>query len=216
MSHRFFLSRLPLLVFAVLLALFLSAPLVALAEPEWKASLGVGQEYSDNTGEEKNGKDDFITSVRPSLAFAREGERLQFQSAYSGDYRFYAKGTEDQEFNHNLNAHALLDAWDSFLFLDMTDTYRLVNEDRTEGDALRDNPSQGLSQDNPFTQGDLRQDNSKSLVQQNTFTFSPTSPRASGSVARPRSATPSPTSGTTRKTRTRRTSIAASWTGITS
>ena len=154
MSHRFFLSRLPLLVFAVLLALFLSAPLVALAEPEWKASLGVGQEYSDNTGEEKNGKDDFITSVRPSLAFAREGERLQFQSAYSGYYRFYAKGTEDQQFNHNMNANALLDSWDSFLFLDMTDTYRLVNEDRTEGDALEEDSTQGL-------------------VQQNTFTFSP-------------------------------------------
>ncbi len=138
----------------LLLAFFLCAPFAALAEPEWKASLGVGQEYSDNTGEERNGKDDFITSVRPSLSFAREGERLQFQSAYSGDYRFYAKGTEDQEFNHDLDAHALLDAWDSFLFLDMTDTYRLVNEDRTEGDALEDDSTQGL-------------------VQQNTFTFSP-------------------------------------------
>ena len=140
----------------LLVAFFLCAPLTALAEgePEWKASLGVSEEYSDNTGEEKNGKDDFITSFRPSLAFAREGERLQVQSAYSGDYRFYAKGTEDQEFNHNLNAHALLDAWESFLFLDVTDTYRLVNEDRTEGDVQEDDSAQGL-------------------VQQNTFTFSP-------------------------------------------
>ncbi len=43
----------------------------ALAEPEWKASLGVGQEYSDNTDEEKNGRDDFITSVRPSFSYVR-------------------------------------------------------------------------------------------------------------------------------------------------
>lgn len=126
----------------------------ALAEPAWKASLSVGEEYNDNTGEEKNGKDDFITTVRPSLSYAREGERLQFQSAYRGDYRYYAKNTEDEEFNHNLNVHALLDAWENFLFLDLTDTYRLVNEDRTRGDALED-------------------DSTQDLVQQNTFTFSP-------------------------------------------
>lgn len=137
-----------------LVALFWCAPFAALAEPAWKASLGVGQEYSDNTGEEKNGKDDFITSVRPSLAYSREGDRLLFESAYSGDYRFYAKGTEDQEFNHNLNVHALLDAWNDFLFLDLTDTYRLVNEDRTQGNVLED-------------------DSAQDVVQQNTFTFSP-------------------------------------------
>ena len=49
MSHRFFLSRLSLLVQAALVAFLLGIPLIALAEPEWKASLGVGQEYSDNT-----------------------------------------------------------------------------------------------------------------------------------------------------------------------
>jgi hypothetical protein len=141
-----------LLWFAVLLLIFLSIPVAAFAEePAWKASLTVGEEYNDNTGEEKNGQDDFITSVRPSLSYAREGERLLFQSAYSGDYRFYAKGTEDQEFNHNLNVHALLDAWESFLFLDMTDTYRLVNEDRTEGDVVEEDSTQGLVQQNNFT-----------------------------------------------------------------
>ncbi|MDO9583023.1 MAG: TIGR03016 family PEP-CTERM system-associated outer membrane protein [Desulfomicrobium sp.] len=144
-----------LLRHAVLVALFLSMPLAAFAEePAWKASLSVGEEYNDNVDEEKSGRDDFITSVRPSLSYVREGERLLFESAYSGDYRFYAKGTEDQEFNHNLRVHALLDAWENFLFLDLTDTYRLVNEDRTRGEVVEDDSTQGL-------------------VQQNTFTFSP-------------------------------------------
>jgi len=123
----------------------------ALAESEWKASLTVGEEYNDNTAEEKNGQDDFITSVRPNLSFVRAGERLQFDSTYRGDYRFYAKGTEDEEFNHNLNVHALLDAWQSFLFLDMTDTYRLVNEDRTKGDVVEEDSTMGLVQQNNFT-----------------------------------------------------------------
>ncbi len=147
----------PVRLFAVglVLAFFVSVPIAAFAEePAWKASLSVGEEFNDNVDEEKNGRDDFITSVRPSLSYVREGERLLFESAYSGDYRFYAKGTEDQEFNHNLNVHALLDAWESFLFLDLTDTYRLVNEDRTEGDVTEDDSTVGL-------------------VQQNTFTFSP-------------------------------------------
>jgi len=123
-------------------------------EPAWKASLWVGLYNNYTVDDQKHGRDDFITTVRPSLSYEREGERLQFQSAYRGDYRFYAKGTDDQEFNHNLNVHALLDAWESFLFLDLTDTYRLVNEDRTRGDVLEDDSTQGL-------------------VQQNTFTFSP-------------------------------------------
>jgi len=147
----------PVRLFAVglMLAFFVSVPIAAFAEePAWKASLSVGEEYNDNVDEEKNGRDDFITSVRPSLSYVREGERLLFESAYSGDYRFYAKGTEDQEFNHDLKVHALLDAWENFLFLDLTDTYRLVNEDRTKGDVTEDDSTQGL-------------------VQQNTFTFSP-------------------------------------------
>jgi len=132
----------------------LSLSVFAFAEPAWKASLSVGEEYNDNTDEEKNGREDFITSVRPSLSYVREGERFLFESAYSGDYRFYAKNTQDEEFNHNLIVHALLDAWENFLFLELADTYRLVNEDRTEGDVMEDDSTQGL-------------------VQQNTFTFSP-------------------------------------------
>ena len=48
-----------LLWYAVLLLIFLSIPVAAFAEePAWKASLTVGEEYNDNTGEEKNGQDD--------------------------------------------------------------------------------------------------------------------------------------------------------------
>lgn len=127
---------------------------IAFAEPAWKASIGVAQEYTDNVEEEHDGEHDFITSLRPSLAYKREGARLTLDATYAGDYRYYARQTSDEEFNHNLNARALLDAWDSFLFLEATDTYRLVNEDVTEGNATEN-------------------DSTSSLVQQNNFTFSP-------------------------------------------
>ena len=135
-----------------LLILFLAAP--AFAEPALKASIGVAQEYTDNVDEEHDGEHDHITSLRPTLSYQREGSRLSVDASYAGDYRYYARQTNDEEFNHNLSAHALLDAWNSFLFLEATDTYRLVNEDVTEGNATDDQAS-------------------NTLVQQNTFTFSP-------------------------------------------
>lgn len=135
-----------------ILALVLAVP--AFAEPAWKASIGVAQEYTDNVDEEHDGEHDHITSLRPALSYKREGSRLSLDAAYAGDYRYYARQPSDEEFNHNLNAHALLDAWNSFLFLEATDVFRLVNEDVTEGNATEDDSTSGL-------------------VQQNTFTFSP-------------------------------------------
>lgn len=126
----------------------------AFAEPALKASVGLAQEYSDNVEEEHDGEHDHITSLRPALSYSREGTRLTLDAAYAGDYRTYARGSSDTEFNHDLNARALLDAWDSFLFLEATDTFRLVNEDVTDGNATQD-------------------DSTSDLVQQNTFTFSP-------------------------------------------
>lgn len=147
------LANLP--VRALVLALFLASFAGSVcAEPAWRASIGVVQEYTDNVDEERDGKQDHITSLRPSLSYRRESSRLSLSADYSGDYRHYARGTNDEEFNHDLNARALLDAWESFLFMEATDTFRLVNEDVTEG-----NVSEG--------------DATSELVQQNIFTFSP-------------------------------------------
>lgn len=139
-------------IILALLITILACP--AFAEPEWKASLGVSAEYTDNAGEEHDGEEDFITALRPSLSYNREGGRLLFQSAYSGDYRYYTRETEDKEFNHNLNVRALLEAAEDFFFIDATETYRLVNEDRRRGDVREE-------------------DSTSELVQQNIFTFSP-------------------------------------------
>jgi len=127
---------------------------LAYAESGWRASLGVGAEYTDNAGEEHDGEEDIITALRPSLSYNREGGRLLFQSAYSGDYRYYTRETEDEEFNHDLKMRALLEASEDFFFIDASETYRLVNEDRRRGDVREE-------------------DSTSELVQQNNFTFSP-------------------------------------------
>ena len=126
----------------------------AWAEPEWKASLSVSEEYNDNTREERDGEDDFVTSVRPVLSYRHESARTLLETSYSGTWNHYASGTRDQEFNHDAMLHGLLDAWEGFFFLDVRDTYRLVNQDRTRGEAVEE-------------------DSSVDQLQQNIFTFSP-------------------------------------------
>ncbi|PKN42140.1 MAG: TIGR03016 family PEP-CTERM system-associated outer membrane protein [Deltaproteobacteria bacterium HGW-Deltaproteobacteria-18] len=126
----------------------------AWAEPEWQASLSVSEEYNDNIREERHGKDDFVTTVRPGLSYKHVGARTLLETNYSGAWHHYASGSRDQEFNHNAMLHGLLDAWDGFFFLDVRDTYRMVNQDRTRGEALED-------------------DSTIDQLQQNIFTFSP-------------------------------------------
>ncbi|GAB6112248.1 TIGR03016 family PEP-CTERM system-associated outer membrane protein [Desulfomicrobium salsuginis] len=121
------------------------------AEPAWQASVSVSEEFNDNTKEERHGEEDYVTALRPALSYKNEGGRLEFDAAYRGDYRYYARQTRDEEFNHDLRAHALLDAMDSFLFLEASDVYRLVNRDRTLGDASEDDGTTRLVQQNMFT-----------------------------------------------------------------
>jgi len=124
------------------------------ADSEWKASISVSEEYNDNVEEEHDGEEDFITTVSPGLGYRYEDARVQLDAAYRLDWNTYAKGTRDQEFNHDARVYGLLDAWESFLFLEVQDTYRLVNEDATRGEVREE-------------------DSTRDQVQQNIFTFSP-------------------------------------------
>ncbi len=126
---------------------------LAWAEPEWRASLGVGEEYNDNIREERNGEGDFVTNVKPSVGYRHEGAQTLVEAGYTGTWKHYAANTMDQEFNHDARARALVDAWRNFLFFDVGDVYRMVNRDTTRGDVIEE-------------------DSTLDQVQQNTFSFS--------------------------------------------
>jgi opacity protein-like surface antigen len=132
----------------------MSAATPAWAEPAWNASLSVSEEYNDNTKEERHGKGDFVTTLRPGLSYRYEGSRSLLETNYRGKWNHYASGSRDLEFNHDAMLHGLLDVWEGFFFLDVRDTYRLVNADRTRGEALEE-------------------DSAVDQMQQNIFTFSP-------------------------------------------
>ncbi len=126
---------------------------LAWAEPEWRASLGIGEEYNDNIREERHGEGDFVSSAKPSVGLRHEGAQTLVEAGYTGTWKHYAANTRDQEFNHDARAHALIDAWRNFLFFDVGDVYRMVNRDSTRGDVIEE-------------------DSTLDQVQQNTFSFS--------------------------------------------
>lgn len=140
--------------YLIVLALILATAPCAWAEPAFRASLGVSEEFNDNVREQRNGKSDFVTSLRPSVGYRYDGPQLIFETDYKGRFSHYAKATRDTEFNHDFRGHGLLDAWRSFFFIDVTDTYRLVNRDTTRGDVIEE-------------------DSTIDQIQQNTFVFSP-------------------------------------------
>lgn len=126
---------------------------LAWAEPEWRASVGIGEEYNDNTNEKRHGKGDFVTTLEPAVGYRHEGVRTLLEGEYRGTWNHYADNTRDQEFNHDARAHALFEAWRNFLYFDLSDTYQLVNLDTTRGEVVED-------------------DSSLDQVQRNTFSFS--------------------------------------------
>ena len=120
------------------------------AESTFRASIAVSEEFNDNVREQRNGKSDFVTGLRPSVGYTYEGPRLLFETDYRGTYNHYAKATRDTEFNHDFRGHGLLDAWRSFFFIDVIDTYRLVNRDTTRGDVIEDDSTINQIQQNTF------------------------------------------------------------------
>lgn len=121
------------------------------AEPAWRASLGVSEEYNDNTREERHGEGDFVTSVKPSVGYRREGSRTLVEADYRGVWSHYAANTRDQEFNHDARGRVLVEAWEDFLFFDVSDTYRMVNRDTTRGEVIEEDSTINQVQQNVFS-----------------------------------------------------------------
>jgi hypothetical protein len=138
-------------VIAAMVCCGLCVTSLAWAEPEWRASVGVSEEYNDNVNEERHGEGDFVTSLKPLMGYRREGARTLLEADYRGAWNHYAADTRDQEFNHDARAHALFEAWRNFFFFDLNDTYRMVNLDTTRGEVIEGDSTLGQTQQNTFS-----------------------------------------------------------------
>ncbi|MBJ6801417.1 TIGR03016 family PEP-CTERM system-associated outer membrane protein [Geomonas propionica] len=121
------LYRTPLGVAALILSC--QAPLPALgADYRLIPSLVVGEEYNDNLFQSaSNAKTDFVTRVQPSLALNATGGGFSTDLSYGIDYRYFAKGSRKDQFDHRAAMKGSFGSPEDFLHLDLADTYSRVS-----------------------------------------------------------------------------------------
>lgn len=100
------------------------------ADYSLKPSLAISEEYNDNVFESVlNKRSDFITRTQPGLTFQYKAPLWDWDIAYTYDYRYYARGSRNDDTTHNGNLKGLLNLVDQRLFLDLMDTYQRVSLD---------------------------------------------------------------------------------------
>lgn len=112
--------------------------------------------YDDNLfNDEKDKVDEFVTRLMPSIALEYLAPRVELDLAYTLDYRFYAKGEQDNEDVHFLEAISLFN-WNQWVFLEILDRYSRVSLDSTRDyreESLFENQSnQNLFSISPYLQ----------------------------------------------------------------
>jgi putative secretion ATPase (PEP-CTERM system associated) len=116
-------------IFAALGCLFLST-LAGAADYKLHPSLTVGEEYTDNVFETgTNKREDYITRIRPGIAWLHKAPLWDWDINYAFDYRYYARGSRSDDTTHNLAAKGLVKIVEGFMFLDLSDTYSRVSLD---------------------------------------------------------------------------------------
>ena len=116
----------------ILCAVFLGALPARAAEMKFTPSLAVSEEYNDNVRDSATDRrSDFITRLQPGVAFMYRAPSVNGDLSYSFDYQNYARGTVDNEENHNLNLKSTAEMVKNFFFLELSDTLSRVSLDVT-------------------------------------------------------------------------------------
>lgn len=105
-----------------------------------KPSLAISEEYTDNVFESNlNKRSDYITRIQPGLTLKYNAPLWDWDLGYAFDYRYYARGSRNDESTHNINAKGLVKIIDEVLFLELSNVYKRVSLDVT-----RDNTNESL------------------------------------------------------------------------
>ena len=112
------------------------------ADSSFTPSLTVSEEYTDNVYASTNKRSDFITSILPGFAATYKAPLWDWSLGYSFAYHYYARNSETNDNNHNINATGLVKIIDEKLFLELSDVYTKVslnNTRDTTGDSISNN-----------------------------------------------------------------------------
>lgn len=126
-----------MLVSGMLAALVIGGERTACAgDMTFRPYLTVGEEFTDNVYESSgNKRTDYITRVQPGASVRYLSPRLDLDTAYSFEYRYYARGGHGDEYNHNADLKGTITLIDNFMFLDLHDSYHRVSLDVTRDPA---------------------------------------------------------------------------------
>lgn len=100
------------------------------AEFQFKPSLALSEELNDNIFETATDeRTDFVTRVQPGLALGYRGGSVGMDLGYGFNYRYYARGSREDEKNHNLTLKGSAELAPNFLFIEISDTLSRVSLD---------------------------------------------------------------------------------------
>ena len=100
-------------------------------------SIAVSEEYTDNVfGTPSDKVTDFITHVTPGIALKYRAPFWDWDLTYLLDYRYFARNSENYDFDNDLNAKGNLRIIKDFLFLDLNETYKRISLDINRNTTL--------------------------------------------------------------------------------
>lgn len=144
--------------------LWTSVP-VAAADISFKPSVAVSEEITDNIYELSTGKRTEITTrIKPGATFRYQSPFWSWDTAYTFEYRNYARSSRGNEYNHDIAVKGNLALVDNFLLLDLNDTYRRVSLDvardaAAESSLFLNQTDQNIATVSPYLLWRIRGDN---------------------------------------------------------
>lgn len=119
---------------------------------EFKPSITVSEEYTDNISEDKEKTlgSEFITRAMPKFTFNYQSPFWVWDVGYNFQYRYYNLNKKSNESLHNLSARTKMTLIDEKAFLEISDVYSRVSLDQAR-DTTQESLFSNQSDQNTFT-----------------------------------------------------------------
>lgn len=135
---------------------------VSAADMLLKPFVAISEEVTDNIYEQAIGRrQELTTRLRPGATFTYHSPLWRWDTAYTFEYRNYARNSRNNEYNHDAALKGNLALVDNFLFLDLSDTYHRVTLDisrdaATESSLFLNQTDQNIAIISPYMLWRLR------------------------------------------------------------
>ena len=106
------------------------------AENWVSAKFSLGQSYDNNVSLTSNKREDFITTVSPSIAFNYQNQLLDWSLGSTLDYRYYLRNYRTQDFSYGLNTGGRIKIYRDVAYINVTDIYTQTSQSNAVDSTL--------------------------------------------------------------------------------